>query len=159
MTDLNSYPYLDNKVRPIFTSHLADITPKLGSDRIIDITQSPLVPATSLREKLQILQAAGELDGGLPIINNRVLVGLIPAPDLEYALDSLQSEDEDLCRMVAIDNGDESDYEEGSIKDPCDFTQYIDPVCILLQPSTKTIFLNLFLSLFRRPWHWKGMLR
>jgi len=91
------------------------------------------VPATSLREKLRLLQQAGELDGGLPIVNSNVLVGLIPAPDLEYALDNLQYEDDDLCRMVAIDDGSESDHEGGSLKDPCDFTPYIDPAPVALE--------------------------
>ncbi|KAF8466593.1 chloride channel [Kalaharituber pfeilii] len=132
LTDLNSYPFLDNKVRPIFSSHLADITPRPRPERIIDISESPLVPATSLREKLRLLQAAGELDGGLPIVNNGVLVGLIPAPDLEYALDNLNYEDDDLCRMAPIDDGSESDY-DGSVKDPCDFTPYIDPAPVALE--------------------------
>ncbi|KAF8455421.1 chloride channel [Terfezia claveryi] len=133
LTDLNSYPFLDNKIRPIFTSHLADITPRARPERIIDISESPLVPATSLREKLRLLQQMGELDGGLPIVKNDVLVGLIPAPDLEYALDNLQYEDDDLCRMVAIDDGSESGHEPGSLKDPCDFTPYIDPAPVALE--------------------------
>lgn len=120
-------------MRPIFSSQLADITPRAKPERIIDVSESPLVPATSLRRKLRLLQAAGELDGGLPIVENNILVGLIPAPDLEYALDSLPSEEDDLCRMVPIDDASESDYGGGSLKDPCDFTPFIDPAPVALE--------------------------
>ena len=120
-------------MRPVFTSHLADITPRSRPERVIDISESPLVPATSLRAKLRLLQQAGELDGGLPIVNNNVLVGLIAAPDLEYALDNLLDEVDDLCRMVAIDDGSESDRDDDSRRDPCDFTLYIDPAPVALE--------------------------
>lgn len=125
---MNSYPFLDNKTQPIFTSELGDITPRVRRERLIDITSSPLVPATQLRHKLQYLHNAGELDGGLPIVRHGVLVGLIPAPDLEFALDKLDDEDETLCLMattIPYHGGiedDETDY------DPTDFTSYIDPV-------------------------------
>lgn len=125
MTNLNSYPYLNNKHKPVFTSNLADIVPRVRRERLIDISSSPLVAAESLRAKLDILHRAGEIDGGLPIIRNDVLVGLIPAPDLEFALDRLDDEPNSLCLMasvVSIDSDDESAV------DPTDFTPYIDPV-------------------------------
>lgn len=121
---MNSYPFLDNKHKPIFTSDLATIVPRVRRERVIDITNSPLVPATSLRKKLELLHRAGELDGGLPILRDDVLVGLIPAPDLEYALDNLPNEEGDLCLMANVPSIDEDD---GTI-DPTDFTPYIDPV-------------------------------
>ncbi len=77
---MNSYPFLNNKHKPIFTSDLADIVPRVRRERVIDISDSPLVPAPSLRTKLELLHRAGELDGGLPIIRDEILVGLIPAP-------------------------------------------------------------------------------
>ena len=127
---MNSYPFLDNKIQPVFTSELGDITPRVRSERVIDITASPLVPALNLRRKLQLLHAAGELDGGLPIVRNGVLVGLIPAPDLEFALDKLDDEDETLCLMAIATqyrpvNEDDQEY------DPTDFTSYVDPVSYL----------------------------
>lgn len=82
--------------------------------------------ATSLREKLEILHQAGEIDGGLPIIRDEILVGLIPAPDLEFALDNLEDEANSLCLMTSVMNFTESDDEGDS--DPTDFTTYIDPV-------------------------------
>lgn len=125
LTNLNSYPFLNNKHKPIFTSDLADILPRVRRERIIDISSSPLVSASSLRRKLELLHQAGEVDGGLPIIRDEILVGLIPAPDLEYALDNLDDESEALCLMAKVatfDSDDEAD------SDPTDFSSYIDPV-------------------------------
>lgn len=121
---MNSYPFLDNKHKPIFTEDLADIVPRIRKERIIDITNSPVVPATSLRIKLELLHRAGELDGGLPIVRHGILVGLIPAPDLGFALDQLEDEATDLCLMDRVPNIDEDDESH----DPTDFTPYIDPV-------------------------------
>lgn len=128
LTNMNSYPFLDNKHKPIFTSDLATIVPRVRRERVIDITSSPLVPATDLRSKLELLHRAGELDGGLPILRDDVLVGLIPAPDLEYALDNLPDEENNLCLMANVPSIDEDDGEV----DPTDFTPYIDPAPVAL---------------------------
>ena len=100
-----------------------------------------MVPACSLREKLERLHRAGEVDGGLPILRNDVLVGLIPAPDLEYALDNLVDEANSLCLMAKVpkfvDDSDDSDED-----DPTDFSRYIDPVCFSCiegEPTTDPI--------------------
>lgn len=122
---MNSYPFLDNKHKPIFDGDIADLVPRVRRERIIDITNSPAVPATKLRAKLDLLYRAGELDGGLPIVREDVLVGLIPAPDLEFALDQLVNESESLCLMDRIPSADE---DSENWHDPTDFTPYIDPV-------------------------------
>ncbi|KAF3051154.1 hypothetical protein E8E11_010220 [Didymella keratinophila] len=139
LTDMNSYPFLDNKVRPIFTSELGDITPRVRPDRIIDISEESLVPATELRIMQQLLQMAGELDGGVPIVKHGVLVGLIPAPDLEFALDKLDNEENTLCLMspqvdwaAGREPQSSSDDGESPQHDPSDFTPYIDPAPISL---------------------------
>ena len=124
---MNSYPFLDNKIRPVFTTELGDITPRVRSERIIDISSSPLVPALKLRRKLQFLHDAGEIDGGLPILRHGVLVGLIPAPDLEFALDKLDDESETLCLMVTVPTFHSAEEDEQEY-DPTNFTSYIDPV-------------------------------
>ncbi|KAL1837481.1 hypothetical protein VTJ49DRAFT_3742 [Mycothermus thermophilus] len=129
LTEMNSYPFLPNKHKPIFTSDLADIVPRVRRERIIDITNSPVVPAVSLRTKLEHLHRAGELDGGLPIVRDGILVGLIPAPDLEYALDQLRDEASSLCLMAPVPSIDDSD--DGR-PDPTDFTPYIDPAPVAL---------------------------
>lgn len=133
LTDMNSYPFLDNKIHPVFDTELADIVPRLRQSRIIDISESPLVSATDLREKLESLQSNGELDGGLPILRNGILVGLIPAPDLEFALDRLDDEQSTLCLMatdIRMSIFDDSDEDEQP--DPADFTPYVDPAPVAL---------------------------
>ncbi|EJT81892.1 chloride channel protein 3 [Gaeumannomyces tritici R3-111a-1] len=129
LTEMNSYPFLNNKHKPIFTSDLGALVPRVRRERIIDITNSPLVRATSLRKKLEILHRAGEIDGGLPIVRDQVLVGLIPAPDLEFALDQLEDEASSLCLMADIPSIDDSD---DGLTDPTDFTRYIDPAPVAL---------------------------
>lgn len=121
---MNSYPFLDNKHKPVFTGDLADVVPRVRLERVIDITTSPMIAATRLRRKLELLHRAGEIDGGLPIIRNDVLVGLIPAPDLQFALDQLEDEATAMCLMDNIPSIDEDEEEP----DPTDFTRYIDPV-------------------------------
>jgi chloride channel 3/4/5 len=127
LTNLNSYPFLNNKHKPIFTGDLGDIVPRVRRERIIDISSSPLVTATSLRAQLKLLHDAGEIDGGLPVIRDEALVGLIPAPDLEFALDQLESEENSLCLMTRVTTLHDSDDEEETA-DPTDFTQFVDPV-------------------------------
>ncbi|KAF2105939.1 chloride channel [Lophiotrema nucula] len=138
LTDMNAYPFLDNKVRPIFTSVLGDIIPRVREERIIDITESPLVHATELRAKHELLHVSGEIDGGLPVIKDGILVGLIPGPDLEFALDKLKNEENTLCLMstqvawaAGRDNGGEHPYDQIE-EDPTDFTPYIDPAPVAL---------------------------
>jgi len=133
LTEMNNYPLLDNKIRPIFTSDLSEITPRVRSHRLIDISNSPLVPAQSLRRKLEFLHAAGEIDGGLPIVRHGVLVGLIPAPDLEFALDKLGDEEHSLCLMATNISWHEHIEDEEREVDPTDFTPYIDPAPVALE--------------------------
>lgn len=103
--------------------------PRVRLERTIDITNAPVVSAASLRRKLERIHAAGEFDGGLPILRNGVLVGLIPSPDLEFALDQLPEEESAMCLMATnVPSIDDSDEEYGP--DPKDFTRYIDPVRI-----------------------------
>ena len=137
LTDMNSYPFLDNKVRPVFTTELGDITPRVREERIIDISAAPLVPASELRDKQEYLHMMGEIDGGLPILRNGILVGLIPSPDLEFALDRLDDEDNTLCLMstqvdwaAGRDTGAEDRGQEE--EDRTDFTPYIDPTPVSL---------------------------
>jgi chloride channel 3/4/5 len=140
LTDMNSYPFLDNKVRPIFTTELRDITPRVRDDHVIDISHESLIPATELREKQRRLQILGELDGGLAIVKHDILVGLIPAPDLEFALDKLDNEENTLCLMsTQVDwaAGREPHGEEEDVfYDPSDFTPYIDPAPVSLDVNS-----------------------
>lgn len=162
LTDMNAYPYLDHKVRPVFSTDLGDITSEPMPNRYIDISSSPLVPAKQLRLKLEYLHMAGELDGGLPILKDNILVGLIPGPDLEFALDRLPDEQNAMCLMNAHDQALQdtrpstamTDQDDGLAtetariesdeaqlprsgeaqgdEDPTDFTAFIDPSPVAL---------------------------
>jgi chloride channel 3/4/5 len=133
LTDMNSYPFLDNKHRPTFTADLGELLPRtLRRSRLIDITSSPLVLAAALRQQLEDLHLAGELDGGLPILRDGVLVGLIPAPDLEFALDNLGNEDNSLCLMSTEVKWQGAEEDETGGPDATDFTVYIDPAPVAL---------------------------
>ncbi|KAL8722043.1 MAG: hypothetical protein Q9225_001419 [Loekoesia sp. 1 TL-2023] len=132
LTEMNSYPFLDNKLRPIFTTDLEDITPAVRSHRVIDISTSPLVPAPLLRRKLEHLHSVGEVDGGLPVVRHNVLVGLIPAPDLEFALDKLEDEEQSLCLMAQTSTWHDAEEIDDQDRDPTDFTPYIDPAPVAL---------------------------
>ena len=90
LTDMNSYPLLDNKAHPVFDSELGDICQRLDEDRTIDVTHTHMVSASELREKVTLLQRIGELDGGIPILKEGILVGMLPIPDADYALDRLE---------------------------------------------------------------------
>lgn len=125
---MNSYPFLDSKLQPTSDAELGDLVRPVRKNRIIDISESPFLTAADLRIKLEHLLMAGELDGGLPILRNNVLTGLIPAPDLEYALDTLgENEDNTICLMsmdatTAVYDSDSDDAEQ------VDFNCYIDHV-------------------------------
>ena len=136
LINMNAYPFLDNKHKPIFTSELRDIVPRIRRERLIDITNSPTVPATSLRAKLEYLHRAGELDGGLPILRDGVLVGLIPAPDLEYALDKLPDEASSSCLMASVPSIEDDDDADSAEQDPTNFTPFIDPAPIALDVAS-----------------------
>ncbi|KAH8696060.1 putative voltage-gated chloride channel [Talaromyces proteolyticus] len=133
LTDMNDYPFLDNKGHPVSDQTLGDLSRSTGKHRIIDISRSPLVKAKDLRGKLDYLLMAGELDSALPIVRDTILVGLIPITDLEFALDKLDDEDTEYCIMshdsTWTDNS--SEHEEGA-EVVHDFTIYIDPSPVAL---------------------------
>lgn len=154
---MNSYPYLDNKLHPTSDIALSELVPRVRKNRIIDISNSPLVPAMELRKKLDVLLRAGELDGGLPILRKNILVGLIPAPELEFALDRLENEAESMCLMCTDSpygdwscdgeaggdgNRDRSRSGLNSTGLMADFTPYIDPVGSFHHPSPQTSHLQ-----------------
>uniref|UniRef100_A0A8H7K946 Chloride channel protein n=1 Tax=Bionectria ochroleuca TaxID=29856 RepID=A0A8H7K946_BIOOC len=132
LTNMNSYPFLDNKHKPVFTGDLADIVPRARRERVIDISDSPMISAKLLRKKLELLHRSGELDGGLPILRDDVLTGLIPAPDLQYALDQLEDEATSWCLMGFPELTAGDAYDETQEEDPCDFTKFIDPAPMAL---------------------------
>lgn len=156
---MNSYPYLDAKTHPPFTGDLGDITTTPHAYRIIDVSSSPLVPARELRSKLNTMHMAGELDGGLPLVKDGVLVGIIPGPDLEFGLDRLGDEEEEgLCFMNTLSRssvhyarrtsddteqglhqareGAGSNFTSAQQQEHLDFSPYIDPSPVALEISS-----------------------
>lgn len=133
LIDMNQYPFLHAGAKPVFDTELGDIVPRVRPERIIDISETPLVPASELRLKLQLLHAAGELDGGLPILRNNILVGLLPAPDLEFALDTLAEDAENKQCLMATDVY-YSGFDDDEVDDPnpTDLTPFVDPAPIAL---------------------------
>ncbi|KAK9465509.1 chloride channel [Lipomyces arxii] len=111
----NNFPFLDNQRTPGFSVTLHDIVPKAtisATSTVIDITDSPYVSAKELRTKLEVLQMSGELDGSLPILRNQVLVGLLPVPELEYALDKIKERDASAANIAYNDLSDVADSDE-----------------------------------------------
>lgn len=128
---MNSYPFLDSKLQPVSDAELGDIVRPVRKDRIIDISNSPFVPAMELRSKLEHLLMAGELDSGLPILRDGILTGLIPAPDLEFALDTLGEDEENTICLMSMDTSIAVYDSENEDAVQEDFTRYIDPVSSL----------------------------
>lgn len=127
---MNSYPFLDSKLQPVSDAELGDIVRPARKDRIIDISNSPFVAATELRSKLEYLLMAGELDSGLPILRDGILTGLIPAPDLEFALDTLGEEEDNTFCLMSMDTSIALYDSENEDAVQEDFTRYIDPVSL-----------------------------
>jgi chloride channel 3/4/5 len=140
---MNSYPYLDAKSHPPFLGDLGDITHAPNPKRLIDISSSPYIPSRQLRSKLEYMHMAGELDGGLPILKNGVLVGIIPGPDLEFALDHVDAggEEDALCylgrpisrdatsasELSAMLSNDDTEPGYGLNDGQLDFSSCVDP--------------------------------
>lgn len=129
---MNSYPFLDSKLQPLSDAELGDIVRPPHKGRIIDISHSSFVPASDLRIKLEHLLMAGELDGGLPILRDGILTGLIPAPDLEFALDTLGDDEENTICLMSMDASVAVYDSENEDAVQVDFTRFIDPVCVFV---------------------------
>ena len=71
------------------------------------------------------------------------MVGLLPAPDLEFGLDHLEDEANSLCLMTKVLTFEDSDDEVEV--DPTDFTIYIDPVSNST-PVRHRYIINVFIS-------------
>ena len=60
------------------------------NDRLyIDITQSPYVPSSTLKDKLILLGDKSLLDGCIPLVRDKVCVGLLFFPELEFCIDRI----------------------------------------------------------------------
>ncbi|KAG0262931.1 hypothetical protein BG011_009527 [Mortierella polycephala] len=83
LIDLNEHPYLDNKKDYNTFGTAADI-----ADRFLEtIDVNEMNDVHSLRRKVEILAYSGYMDGGLPIVDQGILVGYIASNELGHALD------------------------------------------------------------------------
>ncbi|CUS24250.1 LAQU0S15e00320g1_1 [Lachancea quebecensis] len=91
----NDLPFLDNRKVRDFRNHsgLRDIvsTVKQGNGNIyVNLSEQATFPTATLRELLSSLQKEGLVDGCIPMLKNGKLAGVLPAPELELALDKLK---------------------------------------------------------------------
>lgn len=71
-------------------THRLEVTNNKDDKLFIDVTSSPFVSVTRLQMKLKLLREHCLLDGCLPLIKDKICVGLIYFSELEYCLDKLQ---------------------------------------------------------------------
>lgn len=126
LTEKNSYPFLNNNHEPVFKSELASILPPVGHENLIDISSSPLVSAQILQMRLDILIRSGGFDGGISIIRDGKLVGILLAWELKIALDNLS--DKSTCVSLADKFSSYDQIDTGMHHRPNDFTPIIQPV-------------------------------
>lgn len=87
----NDFPYLDNRLVVSFDSSLADLVTRVETANMLDLSKGPYVTVARLEGILSRLHMRGEIDGCVPLVKGSVLVGLISAPQLEFALDQIRS--------------------------------------------------------------------
>ncbi|ODQ68015.1 hypothetical protein NADFUDRAFT_5216, partial [Nadsonia fulvescens var. elongata DSM 6958] len=95
----NDFPFLDNRAADVSTMavdiEVGDIISPLPSNLMLDVTDTTSVSVEKLKLILNSIQFLKGLDGSIPLVKrtksrNKILVGLLPALELEYALDILQ---------------------------------------------------------------------
>ncbi|CDO52455.1 similar to Saccharomyces cerevisiae YJR040W GEF1 Voltage-gated chloride channel localized to the golgi [Geotrichum candidum] len=92
LIEKNNFPYLDNRLKISFdNSTLADLVTTVDNRDILP--SSGKVSVARLMDILARLHGRGELDGCVPFVTPAgVLVGLISAPELEFALDKIKEQ-------------------------------------------------------------------
>ncbi|CAN6612821.1 hypothetical protein TRVA0_005S01640 [Trichomonascus vanleenenianus] len=151
----NNFPFLDNRrgLPPsIADRSLSDLVTVLHRDQVIDITNSDYVSVTRLSLMLNKAQERYEFDTCFPIVINKgsctVLWGMISAPELEYALDTiLASQDGDsdgdlICRF-GVGRDYDDDESERELRDNTDLSAYIDraPITLDIHSSIAMVYL------------------
>ncbi|ODV92340.1 hypothetical protein CANCADRAFT_30518 [Tortispora caseinolytica NRRL Y-17796] len=115
------YPFLDPRESPVYVSTLAEALDDNGvrsvkngatmNYPVIDISRSGKVSAMQLSVYLKNLQKSGESDSGIPVIGaGRVIQGILPGPELAFALDAMEAEvgrpleEDDMCLLGSMDS-------------------------------------------------------
>ncbi|KAI9785098.1 MAG: hypothetical protein M1816_000509 [Peltula sp. TS41687] len=145
VSEINLYPPGENEIRRILAGTLDDLIPaEFDEERVIDITNSPIIPVCDLQRKLYLLKEAGEQDSGFPITSQGVLIGFIPALTLDSALKRLQGHDLTTC-FVSTTECTHSHQVSASLH--ADLTFYVDPLPVALEAQTH---LRLVYDYFRK---------
>jgi chloride channel 3/4/5 len=97
LIELNDHPYLDAKSNHYNLTHaaLTDLLPTQDMllRTAVDVTQSPTIRASQLREQILWGREAGYDDSGFSIVKSGQLVGYIALADLSLALDLLPAQE------------------------------------------------------------------
>lgn len=101
----NDYPFLDNRKTLAFDSSLADLVSHFPRKLCIDMDEgdedgSAKVTVGQLKEMLAQVQVRNGIDGSIPLVRNDNVVGLLPALELEVALDRICQWYEEVAGVV-----------------------------------------------------------
>ncbi|KAG5355279.1 H(+)/Cl(-) exchange transporter 4 [Yarrowia sp. C11] len=106
----NDYPFLDNRKTLAFDSSLADLVSHFPRKLCIDMDEgdedgSAKVTVGQLKEMLAQVQVRNGIDGSIPLVRNDNVVGLLPALELEVALDRISQWYEEVAGVVVAEPG------------------------------------------------------
>lgn len=101
----NDYPFLDNRKTLAFDSSLADLVSHFPRKLCIDMDEgdedgSAKVTVGQLKDMLAQVQVRNGIDGSIPLVRNDNVVGLLPALELEVALDRISQWYEEVAGVV-----------------------------------------------------------
>lgn len=111
----NDFPYLDNRLMVSFDSSLADLVTPAQPAALLDLSHGPHFSVARLDAILQRLHARGEIDGCVPLVKGPVLVGMIAAPQLEFALDRVRTQFMAAAVAVGEDGGSRIERSLGNV--------------------------------------------
>lgn len=131
------------KSTPVITAADQDINSKM----YIDITNSPYVPLSLLKQKLMLLGNKTLLDGCIALLKHKICVGLIFFPELEFCIDKI----DEFCYQYDIEEdiycklNEEENYFSGSInlealRNPLKFNLNVVKNMINFQPREVDYF-------------------
>jgi chloride channel 3/4/5 len=98
VSDLNSYPVLEESRQHSKTTlgNLLLVVP--STNIVMDLTNSPIIPAAVLQNKLDILLRSGDYSG-LLLIEQDAPIGFIRTADLQQALGKIDEISHTVCRL------------------------------------------------------------
>ncbi|VBB89175.1 Voltage-gated chloride channel, putative [Yarrowia lipolytica] len=105
----NDYPFLDNRKTLAFDSSLADLVSHFPRKLCIEMDEgdedgSAKVTVGQLKEMLAQVQVRNGIDGSIPLVRNDNVVGLLPALELEVALDRISQWYEEVAGVVVAES-------------------------------------------------------